>query len=369
LPLTVTGLSAKNKVYDGTTSAIISGTPVLSGLGSSSVSLSGAANGAFGDKNVGPNKPVSVSGLSLSGGVPSDYSLTLPTLSANITAKTLVLTGLSASSKPYDGTTAATLSGAASLLTAEPGGAGSINDGRPYAGDTVSLNSTVSSSFTGTFASKEAAPGIVVRVVGNLLIGAQAGNYGLSGTDEENGSVTADISPKTLTVTGLSAGNKTYDATTAASLSGTAALQTAEAPGVGSPTDGKPYTGDTVSLAGVAAGTFATTAAGKDIAVTITGLSLDGAQKLDYGLMQPTLLANILAPTPTIDSPVFNSSAFSVSINTVPGASYNLEYKTSLSDSTWSQSASVVGDGSTKVLADQGAASGSRFYRIRITLN
>jgi trimeric autotransporter adhesin len=87
--LTITGLSAQNKVYDGNNNATISGTPQLQGVVSGdSVSLSGTASGTFNDALVGDNKPVTVTGLSLSaGGDAGNYSLTLPTnLSANITA-------------------------------------------------------------------------------------------------------------------------------------------------------------------------------------------------------------------------------------------------------------------------------------------
>src|SRR5206468_8285057 len=83
---------------------------------------------------------------------------------------------------------------------------------------------------------------IAVTVSGNTLSGGQSGNYTLS---QQTG-LTPDISPKTLTVSGLSASNKIYDGTTAATLTGTAALPSAEAPGAGTTSDGKPYTGDTV---------------------------------------------------------------------------------------------------------------------------
>ena len=51
--LSVSGLTAQNKVYDATTTATLSGTAGVSALGSDSVTLSGTASGAFGDKNVG----------------------------------------------------------------------------------------------------------------------------------------------------------------------------------------------------------------------------------------------------------------------------------------------------------------------------
>ena len=65
--------------------------------------------GAFDTKNVGTDKTVTVSGLSLTGADAGNYVLTPPTTTANITAATLTVTGITASNKVYDGTTDATL--------------------------------------------------------------------------------------------------------------------------------------------------------------------------------------------------------------------------------------------------------------------
>src|SRR6185369_8079160 len=118
-----------------------------------------------------------------------------------------------------------------------------------YTGDDVSVTGTAA----GTFASKNVANAITVTVSGLSLTGAQAGNYTLTAP-----SLTADITAKALTAAGtLAASNKIYDATTTASLTGSAALLTAEAPGAGTTSDNKFYTGDTVSLTGSPSGTFA----------------------------------------------------------------------------------------------------------------
>src|SRR6516165_2666022 len=123
--------------------------------------------------------------------------------------------------------------------------------------------------------------GIAVTVSGNTLGGNQVSDYVLA-TNEESG-LTANISAKILFVTGLSTTNKTYDATTNDPLTGTAALLSAEAPG-GSTSDGKPYTGDSVTLGGTAVGTFASKDVGMGIAVTVSGNTLGGNQVSDYVL-------------------------------------------------------------------------------------
>ncbi len=85
--LTISGLSAQNKVYDGNATATITGSPSLVGVISpDNVSLSGTASGTFNNASVGDNKPVAVSGLSLAGADAGNYSLTPLVLSANITA-------------------------------------------------------------------------------------------------------------------------------------------------------------------------------------------------------------------------------------------------------------------------------------------
>ncbi|PJC95273.1 filamentous hemagglutinin, partial [Janthinobacterium sp. BJB1] len=111
--LTVSGITAASKVYDGTTAATLSG-GTLSGLvGDETVTL-GALNGAFSDKNAGNGKTVAVSGGQLGdgSGLAANYSVNAPaSVTAAITPKALSITGVSAANKIYDGTTAATLSG------------------------------------------------------------------------------------------------------------------------------------------------------------------------------------------------------------------------------------------------------------------
>ena len=63
--LTVSGIAAQSKVYDGTTSASVSGGSLSVVYGKDDVSVTGS--GAFIDKNVGQNKQVNVTGLVLGG--------------------------------------------------------------------------------------------------------------------------------------------------------------------------------------------------------------------------------------------------------------------------------------------------------------
>jgi hypothetical protein len=104
----ITGsITAQDKVYDGTTSAIVNGS--LNGLiTGDQVNLN--AQGQFADKNAGSNKNVNVSG-NLSGTDAGNYSLQANSQTqANISKKQI--TGvLTAQDKVYDGTTSAIVNG------------------------------------------------------------------------------------------------------------------------------------------------------------------------------------------------------------------------------------------------------------------
>ncbi|KHA75723.1 hypothetical protein NC77_27765, partial [Janthinobacterium lividum] len=71
---------------------------------------------------------------------------------------------------------------------------------------------------TASFADKNAGSAKTVTLDGFILQGADAGNYELV----QPGKVTADIGKASVTVTGVAAANKVYDATTGATLTGTA---------------------------------------------------------------------------------------------------------------------------------------------------
>ncbi len=249
--LTVTGITAANKVYDGTTTATlnVSGA-ALSGVMSGDIlalNTAGAA-GAFADKTAGNGKVVTISGLTISGRDAPNYTLTQPTTTANITAVALTVTGITANNKAYDGTTNATLNLANAVLVGV------------LSGDTVSL---VTTNATGAFASDAVGNGITVLVSGLTLAGADAGNYTITPP-----TTTANITAIALTVTGITANNKVYDGTTSASLNPAGALLQ----GV--------LSGDLVTLVVTnATGAFTSAAAGVGKTVQVSGLTLTGARR------------------------------------------------------------------------------------------
>jgi hypothetical protein len=101
--LSVVGLSAGSRAYDGTSAATVTGTATLTGgVTGDSVTLAGTATGTFNDKNVGAGKTVTVSGLSLGGASAGNYTLGPITLTADVTAKELRVIADN-QTKNYDG--------------------------------------------------------------------------------------------------------------------------------------------------------------------------------------------------------------------------------------------------------------------------
>ena len=84
--LTIAGLTGDDKEYDGTTDATASGTATLSGIvGAHDVSLSGTPTFTFASASAGTGIAITTTGYTLSGTDASKYTLTQPTLSADIT--------------------------------------------------------------------------------------------------------------------------------------------------------------------------------------------------------------------------------------------------------------------------------------------
>ncbi|MBA0901650.1 MAG: hypothetical protein H0Z27_04715, partial [Candidatus Nitrotoga sp.] len=199
------------------------------------------------------------------GGKASNYSLSNgQTATANITAKALTASAVAAS-RAYDGTTTAS-----PTLT--------ITDG-------LVGEETVTATGAATFDNKDVGSRTATinsNTLSNGSNGGKASNYSLS-----NGqTATANITAKALTMSGLSSANKVYDGTDTAVVSGTAALQAAITAGSGSWNDGKPYSGEDVSLTGAATGTFNSKDVGSGRTVSFSGKSLTGTGSGNYTLTQ-----------------------------------------------------------------------------------
>ncbi len=278
-PVTITGVTATTKVYDKTTSIILTG-GIVSGVIGSEIVVVGNGIGSLLAPDVG-NQPVTATGYGITGANAGNYILSAQPAVANatISPKPLTISGITAAPKIYDGTTAASIGGTPALQQAEAAGSGTSSDGKPYSGDII----TVSGTPAGTLAAKDVGTR-AVSLSGNTLTGAQAANYTLT---QQTG-LTQAITPKGLQVSGLVVPpSKPYDGNTNATVSGTATgLLAAESIGSGNTADEKPYAGDTVAVNGSSNGSA--TYNSKDVAtatsVSYNGLILTGTQAPNYTL-------------------------------------------------------------------------------------
>jgi hypothetical protein len=172
--LTVSGVSANNKVYDATTTATLTGTPALVGKALGDVvNIDGIPVADFNTISVGNAKPITVTGYTLSGAQAAFYTLTQPALTANITARPVTVTGLTAASKVFDGITNTTILGTPVAVGLVPG-------------DLVSLNTfgAAANFVTPTYGYNKQ-----VNFSGYSLVGTNASNYSFT----QPASVVADI--------------------------------------------------------------------------------------------------------------------------------------------------------------------------------
>ncbi|HJJ47656.1 MAG TPA: YDG domain-containing protein [Methanocorpusculum sp.] len=253
--VTVTGIKAADKEYDGTTGVSIDKQEmVITGVAGGDT-VTATVTGAFTDENAGKDKTVRL--LILLGGVDAEkYVLSSSSQSeatADICLRNIVVSGVGTEDKEYDGSTSAVVHMSGASLEGV------------VSGEDVSLTSG-----TAVFANKNAGTGKVVTFSGFGLSGADACNYILTQQPDQ---VSADITAKTLTVSGVTAEDKEYDGSTSAVVNTSGASLEGVVPG------------DDVSLtAGTAA--FTDCHAGTGKSVTFSGFGLSGADTCNYILTQ-----------------------------------------------------------------------------------
>jgi hypothetical protein len=178
--LSILGLTADSKVYDGTTVATFSGTPAYDGLvNGDSFVVSGSPTASFNSAAAGNGKTVTVTGYNPPSG---NYNVLATPLTANITVKPLNISGLSGVSKVYDGTMAATLTGTPSLSGIE-----SVDSG----------NISLTGSPAAAFSSANVGVDIGITVSGYSLEGSAAFNYSVVPPADLTGDIT--LRPATVT--------------------------------------------------------------------------------------------------------------------------------------------------------------------------
>ncbi|ANH69622.1 YDG domain-containing protein [Mitsuaria sp. 7] len=264
--------AVQDKVYDGTTSAQLSGGGIAGFVQGDDAALNGAVS--FLDRNAGRGKSVDLSGLGLAGADAGNYVLdTSSAVTATITPKTVDVGAIQVGGKVYDGTRGAQVT--------TGGLTGTV------AGDQLAV------SVSGQFDNKNVGTGKAVDVQ-LALGGADAGNYVLA-VDSVRSS--ASITARTVDVGAIHVDNKVYDGTRGAQVT------TGGAVGV--------VAGDQLGVA--ASGQFDNKNAGNGKTVNVQ-LGLTGADAGNYVLASGSAQSSaditvrtIQAPTVTVIGGVFNS--------------------------------------------------------------
>ncbi len=347
--ITISGIMAQNKVYDGTTAATLVYDQVVYGGIVEGDALSIVATGTFVDANVGTGKTVTLSGLTLGGTNIGNYLLASTgqqtATTASITPRSIegaVVSDIAA--LPYSGeaqTPSVTVSLDGQPLVADRDYTVSYADNVNVGEATVTV--TGAGNYQGAVQTKFAITAVtsVVTVapqpqsliysgsaqhlvaageaVGGTLMysldgttyqaaiptGVAAGSYTIyykvkgdsNHTDTEVKSVTATITKKAIIISGIAAQNKVYDGTTAATLVYDAVVF------------GGMAEGDALTVTAI--GTFSDANAGSGKVVTLSALTLGGASIGNYQLaesgQQTTATATITSRS--IEGAVFGNIA------------------------------------------------------------
>lgn len=193
-PLTVTGLTAQTRVYDGTKDVTLTGGVLDGVIAGDDVSATMPQTGTYDSADAGSGKAVNITAIDLTGEDAANYSLTQPDVTGEITKRPVEIT-ITCADKEYDGTTDATVS--TWKFEAENGDSGIIE------ADKDNITVTVSSA---TFADKNAGEGKQVTIGTVTTSGDAAKNY----TFTNNSTATANITPRKVTVTISGSDTATY---------------------------------------------------------------------------------------------------------------------------------------------------------------
>ncbi|MDH4450291.1 MAG: YDG domain-containing protein, partial [Rhodoferax sp.] len=246
---TVTATSNNSLTYNGV-GQTVSGFSAAGLVGGETAAVLTGVTGSTTNKNAG-SYTTTVSGTD------GNYNLTFVNGTMTIAKATITASGITAADKVYDGGVAATLNTGAAILSGK------------IASDTVNL-----AGATGSFSDKNVANGKTVSINGLTLTGADAANYTLA---SDTSVTTASITPASITaVTGITAANKVYDGGVAATVDTGAATLV-----------GKVVATDDLSV-GSATGNFGDKNVGQSKTVTVSGLTLTGADAANYTLASDT---------------------------------------------------------------------------------
>ncbi|MBO6302661.1 MAG: leucine-rich repeat protein, partial [Ruminiclostridium sp.] len=185
-PVTVSGIKAKNKEYDATTTATLDYSGVTFTGKADGDSLTVTARGVFENTSAGEDKTVTISGLTLGGESVGNYTLAnsgqQTSATATILPKPVIVSGITATNKVYDGTEVATLDCTNLTFT------GKLDS------DTLTVTAT------GSFADANVENNKTVNISNLALGGEAADNYILAESGQQE-TTTVNITPREITIT------------------------------------------------------------------------------------------------------------------------------------------------------------------------
>ena len=358
-PVTVSGIDAENKTYDGSTDATLYYANAVFAGKLENDTLTVTAAGAFADQNADEDKVVNITGLTLGGDSMDNYILAAEgqqvTTTASIRPKAVIVTIDSKTSVYGQAIVKLTAtdngieSGDTGVYTLSTTATPVSNAGR-Y--DITGVGKSANYDFTfvkGTYTITPATQSATVTmedwtygdtakepvVTGNVENGAVTYRYKAQGADDSTygavkptdaGSYTVEatiaattnyqgtvvsgdftIAPKTLTVTGLTAADRGYDGTNKVTLTGGALA------GIVSGDEGQ------VTAAMPATGTIASADAGDGKTVTFSEITLTGDKAGNYILTQPKVTVNISKAEPDVGT-VTKTSPDTIYSSTAPNS-------------------------------------------------
>jgi filamentous hemagglutinin family protein len=276
--ITIGGITASSKEYNSNTTALMDATTATGWIAGDIFSVS--ATGTFSDKHVGTSKVVTLTSA-YSGTDVGNYSISdQASTTADITAKAITISGITAANKVYNGGSDATVSVA--------GATGWIaND-----------NFTVAAN--GTFADRHVGAGKAVNLNVSYS-GADIGNYIVTVPTV----TTADITAKAITIGGITASSKEYNSNTLAVVDATSATGW--------------IAGDSFSVS--ATGTFSDKNVGTGKVVTLSS-TYSGTDVGNYSISdQASTTANITAKAITIGGITASSKEYNSNTTALVDAS------------------------------------------------
>lgn len=253
------------------TSGVVNGDTLDQIFSSTSFNIAGGVSSS-GNPTVGSHTVTSTFGAEQLGYAVGSIN---NTANLTVTPKNITISGITSSNRIYDGTTNAAVD------------TSGVSFGGLVAGDDVSISGT-----TGSFADKHVENGKTISLSEQVYGGSDAGNY----TFTDQNTTTADITPKALTISGITAGNRVYDG----SISATTDIDSTIFDGL--------VDGDDVTVSST--GAFSDKTAGNGRVVNLTNV-FGGSDAGNYTIAdQTTTTADIFLRTLTLSGITAGSKAY-----------------------------------------------------------